>query len=156
MLTWTLKMPTTPLPPLLVFQTCTVRTLSDTSSVVIMRVLKICTEGEMSDGNRRESRGWAAHLQQGLLVAHAVCKEAVQCRAPRLRAQQHIPIRQHHALQQIDVVLPWAVAHIHWAATDLHQVHCITNYCSTVHLESQGCQMIFTLPQRPCSDHASR
>lgn len=31
MLTWTLKMPTTPLPPLLVFHTCTVRTLSDIS-----------------------------------------------------------------------------------------------------------------------------
>lgn len=34
MLTWTLKMPTTPLPPLLVFHTCAVRTLSDTSQHV--------------------------------------------------------------------------------------------------------------------------
>ena len=31
MLTWTLKMPTTPLPPLLVFHTCILQTLSEIS-----------------------------------------------------------------------------------------------------------------------------
>ena len=53
------------------------------------------------------------------MVAHAVTKEAVQGGAPRLRAQQHAAIWQHHALQQLHVVPPRPVTHIHWATTHL-------------------------------------
>ena len=68
------------------------------------------------------TRNRPAYLEQGAAIAHGVSKEAVNGRAARLGAQQHGAIGQYHALQQVQVVLARAVAHIDRAATDL-QMH---------------------------------
>ena len=67
-------------------------------------------------------RKHGANLKEGLLVAHTVSKKAVHGGAARLRAQEDIAVWQHHALQELHVVLPRAIAHIHRAAAHLHRI----------------------------------
>ena len=74
--------------------------------------MRVCDECKAESGQELD-------LEKGFLVTHTVSEQAVQGGAPRLRAQQHVAVWQHHTLEQLHVVLAGAVTHVHRATAHL-------------------------------------